>query len=130
MYNVIQGLLGIAILLSILLVLLLANEKEEKDMLGYKIVFCTKDYIFKSNTFFRDEPLTENELKEILQNALTIELAQINPDDIEEIYVVATDGEILQLHDLDPCDIWPSKNYRMDFLKRYAEFELQKGGEK
>ena len=81
-----------------------------QNFIGYEILILADDCMMDIGPFFTRVPIDEKRVTKEIRIALTQE--HINEYDytrIEEIVLAATDGNELQIFDLEPEDVWPAE---------------------
>ena len=94
--------------------------------IGYKILILADDCMMDIGSFFSDIPIDEKRVtKEIRTTLIKNDITEYDYTRIEEIILVATEGEELQIFELEPEDVWPAE-FNIS-KKRYFDI---KGGDK
>ena len=105
---------------------LFGDEIMGQNFIGYEILILTDDCMMDIGPFFTRVPIDEKRVTKEIRVTLTQEgISEYNYTRIEEIVLVATDGNELQIFDLEPEDLWPAEFN----ISKKTLFE-SKGGDK
>ena len=81
-----------------------------QKLIGYKILINTDLEDIELPMFFDAMPIDERRVtKEIRNEFIAHRITHISADMVNELLLVATDGDELQIYDIDPLTAWPAE---------------------
>lgn len=93
-------------------------------MIGYVLAFETSNEMC-SLTFYDNVPVDNNRIRKVLREFVDFDILDLDPLEISDMILVATDGKETQFFDIKPESVWPAKNEH----KFYNDTDT-KGGDK
>lgn len=99
-------------------------EKLGFDMIGYNFVFETKDEYCAVGVFYACEPIGLSRIRKELRKYVSADLYELKPEDVFNCVLIASDGDCIEMYDVNPSAIWPLSKTR----KKYSNL-FNDGGE-
>ena len=95
------------------------------DVLGYNFCFETEKEYCNIGIINAVEPIGPNRLKKELRKYIDEDLLGLKPEDVYNCVLIASDGDCIEIYDIDPSAIFPLTSPR----KKYSKLYVDKGGE-
>lgn len=81
-----------------------------QKLIGYKIVINTDLEYISLPIFYNPMPIDARRVtKEIRNEFIANHITHISVDMVNELLLIATDGDDIQISDIDPLTVWPAE---------------------